>query len=50
MSEQGSIGRGRIVAGGRGAQLLAALEASRRYVLLNKYPAVKQFLQNCVDF
>lgn len=30
MSEQGSIGRGRIVAGGRGAQLLAALEASRR--------------------
>ncbi|XP_046444818.1 piwi-like protein Ago3 [Daphnia pulex] len=30
MSEQGSIGRGRIAAGGRGAQLLAALEANRR--------------------
>jgi len=34
MSEHGSIGRGRIVAGGRGAQLLAALGASRRYIVL----------------
>ncbi len=42
MSENG-IGRGRSITGGRGAQLLAALEASRRwlknyifpYVLLN---------------
>ena len=40
MSEQGSIGRGRIVAGGRGAQLLAALEASRRCVFLTKNPSI----------
>lgn len=32
MSEQG-VGRGRNVGGGRGAQLLAALEASRRYAM-----------------
>lgn len=41
MSEQGSIGRGRIAAGGRGAQLLAALEASRRYRLLQEYTKFK---------
>jgi hypothetical protein len=35
MSEQGSVGRGR--AGGRGAQILAALEASRRYAGMNTH-------------
>jgi len=44
MSEQGSIGRGRTLGGGRGAQLLAALEASRRYLLLYVY---KSFEQGC---